>query len=303
MSDLLDELEQPKLRPSDQTTTADLMARLQRHYIKPGQDMPGGIFVPEVGVNGSWGAAGRCDAIYVGFTSTSGRLLVGHEVKASRADWLHELDQPHKATQWADQCHEWWLVTVPGVVRDGELPDGWGLMVPGTSKTRMKVVTAARRHPDRQPSWDTVRSIMARQDTLRAQAVVAGVTKGLTKIREDQEAEVERRVRYAVKGAPDAAALQARLERIEKSLGGRIVEADGPHHHYYLDSEAGTERDLSEVAALLRANKTLQEAARALTGRYASHPLAELRRALDKLDAAHTAAVASLTAGSERRVA
>jgi hypothetical protein len=97
-------------------------------------------------------------------------MLVGHEVKASRSDWLTELANPGKADAWADQCHEWWLITVPGVVRDGELPAGWGLMVPGTSKTRMRVLTPARRHADRQPSWDAIRSVVA---SLPAKAEVA----------------------------------------------------------------------------------------------------------------------------------
>lgn len=292
MTDLLDELDQPKTQPSDRTTTADLMARLERHYIKPAQDLPGGAFVPEVGVNGTWGAAGRCDAIYVGFTSTSGRLLVGHEVKASRADWLHELDQPHKATQWADQCHEWWLVTIPGVVRDGELPAGWGLMVPGTSKTRMKIVTPAQRHLDRQPSWNAVRSIIARQDTLRAQAIRAGVTKGLDKIRADHEAMIEQRVQSAMYGRPDAAALENRLERIERALGGHIVEGDD--RVFYMRGEAGTEQDLADVAALLATHRDLHEASQALVSRYGGHPIRQLRDAVDKLEQAHARALAAI---------
>lgn len=153
---------------SDRIITQDLMARLERHYIKPGQPFKGGIFVPECGLNGTTGR--RCDALYVGFTSTSGRLLVGHEVKASRSDWLHELDQIDKATVWADQCHEWWLVTAPDVVRDGELPAGWGHMVPGHSKTRMTIKARPTRHDERQPSWQIVRSIMARLDTLQVQS-------------------------------------------------------------------------------------------------------------------------------------
>lgn len=78
--------------------TEELLARLQRHYIKPGEQFPGGIFLPEVGWNGRSG--GRVDALYVGFTSTSGRRLVGHELKVSRSDWRHELDQPGKADGW-----------------------------------------------------------------------------------------------------------------------------------------------------------------------------------------------------------
>lgn len=34
-------------------TTRELLDRLQRHYIKPGAPLPGGIFLPEVSWNGS----------------------------------------------------------------------------------------------------------------------------------------------------------------------------------------------------------------------------------------------------------
>ena len=162
---------------SDKAITEDLLGRLRRHYIKPGQAFAGGVFVPECGVNGTDRPQRRCDALYVGFTATSGRLLVGHEVKASRSDWLHEIDQPDKAGQWADQCHEWWVVAAPGVVQIGELPHGWGLMEPGRSKTRMAVKVKAERHAGRVPAWWAVRSIMARLDTLCAQRIVDGAQK------------------------------------------------------------------------------------------------------------------------------
>lgn len=178
-------------------TTRELLARLERHYIKPGQPLPGGIFLPECGWNG--GGAGGCDAIYVGFTSTSGRILVGHELKVSRADWLNELNKPGKSDPWADQCHEWWLVVSdPAIVHDGELPAGWGLMTPGPSKTRMKIITKpARKDPTiHVPSWRAVRSIMARQDTLRAEAILAGRRRAeeaaQALVREDVEREVAR---------------------------------------------------------------------------------------------------------------
>lgn len=179
-------------------TTRELLDRLQRHYIKPGAPLPGGIFLPEVGWNGASG--GGCDAIYVGFTSTSGRILVGHELKVSRADWLNELNKPGKADPWADQCHEWWLVVNdPAIVHDGELPAHWGLMTPGPSKTRMKVVTrAVRKDPTTHtPAWHAVRSIMARQDTLRAEAIISGRRRAeeaaRAGIREEVERETQRR--------------------------------------------------------------------------------------------------------------
>ncbi len=274
----------------DRATTADLMTRLQRHYIKPSEPLPGGIFVPEVGQNGSWGASSRCDAVYVGFTSTSGRILVGHEVKASRSDWLHELAQIHKADAWADQCHEWWLVTVPGVVHDGELPAGWGLMVPGPSTTRMKVVQRAQQHLERVPSWDAVRSIMARQDTLRQTAITRGITKGLDKVRGDVEAEIDRRVASRL-GDSDFEREQrerdrAELQAFRAALGVQINDEQGP----YRRGGTVTAAELADLAALLRAHGDLAEAVEALVARYG--PWASLRRHFDDLEQAIAAAAA-----------
>lgn len=152
----------------DKSRTEDLMGRLERHYIVPNDEYDGGIFVPECGRNGAWsgGSASRCDALHVGFTSASGRVLTGHEVKVTRSDWLAELRKVGKADTWADQCHRWFLVVpTADLVQPGELPAGWGLMIPG-SRTRMKVLVEPVTR-DVTPSWDAVRSIMARLDTLQ----------------------------------------------------------------------------------------------------------------------------------------
>lgn len=74
--------------------------------------------------------------------------LIGHEVKVSRSDWLHELKQPEKAEAWKRFCHEWYLVVSDAtIVRDGELPDGWGLMVSHGRSLRL-VTRAARLRPE-----------------------------------------------------------------------------------------------------------------------------------------------------------
>lgn len=119
-------------KTSSAATTSELLARLQRHYIDPSRDTPGGVFITEVGSNGSTAIATRCDALYIGFTTASQRILVGHELKISRSDWLAEIGRKTgKADAWADQCHQWYIV-VPhsSIVHDGELPDGWGLVTP-----------------------------------------------------------------------------------------------------------------------------------------------------------------------------
>lgn len=217
---------------SDRETTKELLERLRRHYIKPGENLPGGIFVPECGING--GLQARCDALYVGFTSTSGRILIGHEIKASRADWRKELDTAGKADTWADNCHAWYVVAPStDVVPVEELPVGWGLMVPSTrTKTRMQLLVKAEVHRDRQPAWRVVRSIMARQDTLRARAIADRVYE----IREN--AEKDARERYEQRAAATLTVEQRdrldALDRLEAALGVKValwgLDAVRPEH-------------------------------------------------------------------------
>lgn len=204
-------------------TTTELLARLQRHYIKPGELMPGGIFVPECGINGG-GAGCRVDALHVGFTSTSGRILTGHELKVSRADWLHELNQPAKADQWADQCHAWYLVTAtPDIVHPGELPAGWGHMVPGPSKTRMKVLVKAEIHKDRHPSWTTARSIMSRLDTLQRTRILDERDRHRVEVEDKVKAELDRRSELGEGLTPDQLLRLRILEQIEERLGVKLA--------------------------------------------------------------------------------
>jgi hypothetical protein len=66
----------------------------------------------------------------VGWTTEDAFDLHGHEVKVSRSDWLAELRDPTKADAWRRFCDRWWLcVSDRSIVKDGELPEGWGLMV------------------------------------------------------------------------------------------------------------------------------------------------------------------------------
>lgn len=271
--------------------TAALMALLRRHYIKPGLNMPGGVFLPEVGQNGGWGAGSRCDAIYVGFTSSSGRILVGHELKVSRADWLNELNKPGKADAWADECHEWWLVVNnPAIVHDGELPAGWGLMVPSPrSRNRMQIHTrAVRKDPGvHRPSWDAVRSIMARQDTLCAQTIEAARAGA----RDEAWAEMDRRVQEGIenelkhRGTPDTADLVDKLKHIETALGGRIDWGAESRGYIRPGAEWIGLSELKLIADAVRAAGSIDRALRELSNRYYT-PIDNTKRVLADLESA-----------------
>lgn len=223
----------------EKVRAADLVARLRRHYIKPGP-FPGGVFIPECGQNGE-GNSQRCDALYVGFTSTSGRLLVGHEIKVSRSDWLHELDQTDKADRWADQCHAWYVVAPAGIVKPGELPHGWGLLTPNARTTTRMTTEVKATVRDLEPAWWAVRSIMARLDTLQHVEIA------------DRRQELDAEHRKAVEHARDE--LRARgagddpaVARVVKVL--QRIRAEGGEDFRYQDV---TDDDL--VTALIDTGK------------------------------------------------
>lgn len=76
-------------------------------------------------------------------TNRTGPLLHGHEVKVSRSDWLTELRDPDKAEAFRRYCDFWWLVvSEKDIVKPGELPDGWGLIVAAGNTARVAVRAA-----------------------------------------------------------------------------------------------------------------------------------------------------------------
>jgi hypothetical protein len=69
----------------------------------------------------------------------SSHAIYGHEVKVSRADWLSELRDPSKAQAIMRFCTYWYLVVpTASIVKPGELPAGWGLMVQAGSRLRIR---------------------------------------------------------------------------------------------------------------------------------------------------------------------
>ncbi|MDO4243550.1 MAG: hypothetical protein Q4C85_07305 [Actinomyces sp.] len=261
-------------------STPQLLAALRSHYMPPARTgaSGGGIFAHEVSVNGTWSGAGnrRCDALYAGFTSTSGRILVGHELKVSRADWRSELDHAGKADAWADACHAWYVVAPStDVVPAEEVPDGWGLMVlPRTARgRRMRIIVKAATKRDHQPPWWAVRSLMARLDTLarqeRDEEVQALVHQQLARERE----RLDRLSRQRPTLTPAQEERLASLEALEQHLGLRIT-----HWGDYRDLTATPER-LTQAVDLLKTLERLDSPAEL------QHLVDQLAHARDTLEA------------------
>ncbi len=77
---------------------------------------------------------------YPGIPYGTALALHGHEIKVSRSDWLTELRDPTKAEAVKQYMHHWWLVVSDAdIVKPGELPHDWGLLVKAGDKLRAKV--------------------------------------------------------------------------------------------------------------------------------------------------------------------
>lgn len=242
-----------KSKQPETVTAGELLERLKRHYIKPGDLMPGGAFLPEV-VLGSR----RADALYVSFFRSRGKMLVGHEIKVSRADWLHELDQPAKAEAWEPNCHAWYVVAPSTqIVRPEELPEGWGLLIPGPSRTRMTVAVKAAVHEDRNPSWEATHALLQKMDTQRMRAIEAD----REKTREQAYADLQERAETLAAHRVGDAALQSehdylhqQLTDLQQILGLKIKR------HGWADDDVTVEEIRTSFASWVAVDKDVQRA-------------------------------------------
>lgn len=105
-------------------TTADMMVALTKRY-----DRKAYAVMANVANGTGHGANSWADLIAVSLWPSRGLEIIGHELKASRADWLRELKNPRKNADFIQYCHRWYLVVSgPEIVKPGELPANWGLL-------------------------------------------------------------------------------------------------------------------------------------------------------------------------------
>jgi hypothetical protein len=88
-------------------------------------------------------ATRTADALVMSVWPSRGLHLYGVEIKVSRSDWQRELKDPKKADTIGQFCDFWFLAAGDeSIVKDGELPPGWGLLVPGKKPGTLRVKTA-----------------------------------------------------------------------------------------------------------------------------------------------------------------
>ena len=216
----------PVTPPAPKVTTAEVLAALIRHYRKPptpsevkrGRDLrTGEILITEVP---SPTGSRRCDLVRIGTWASRGIGIDVHEIKVSRADWLHELDEPAKADAWWPYCSRFWVVVPPGIVDPHELPEGWGLMeLPPAGQRRFKVKVAPTPKAAKVTTGLLV-ELISRADNDRIAEIENLRSKHAGEIadirRERTSAQAVAQLPYDVKGRLDL------LARIEEAIGVKL---------------------------------------------------------------------------------
>lgn len=102
-----------------------LHALLQRRFPPPEW-----IMAFEVRNSSGFHSNRSADAIAMATWHSRGNEIVGFEIKEARSDWLREKKDPLKAEQGLAHCDRIYIVAGDStIVREGELPLAWGLLV------------------------------------------------------------------------------------------------------------------------------------------------------------------------------
>lgn len=114
-------------------TAADICKALKNTYASPEWNISF-----EVG-NGTGSLCRRhADAIAVNMYPSRGYEIRGFEIKVSRSDLKHEIEQAEKAEEVAKYCDYWFLVVPKGLTDNIQIPLAWGIIEYNDGKLRIK---------------------------------------------------------------------------------------------------------------------------------------------------------------------
>lgn len=124
----------------------ELFNLLERKLCTENGNGVSGALIAQVRDAAGFDAKRSLDAVYMGFWPSRGLLIEGFEMKSSRSDWLRELGNPAKAEDFIPRLDKFWIVAGRGdIVKEAELPPGWGLLVPrGAGLTQIRAAEALR---------------------------------------------------------------------------------------------------------------------------------------------------------------
>lgn len=128
----------------DTVRTGELTERVLAHFGCTGDTYRGGqkyVGMTQLRTDAGWDVT-TGDVVIMGAWKSTSHEIQGFEVKVSRSDWLNEVKKPNKNQAIKQYCDRFWLViSDEKMVKDGELPEDWGMMV--ASGNGLKVVKKA----------------------------------------------------------------------------------------------------------------------------------------------------------------
>lgn len=115
-----------KKQPPQSLATHEVMRRLRARFADTGYAVLAEVADGTGAKQSRW-----ADALTMSLWPSRGLELIGFEIKVSRSDWIKELNSPGKAEAVCKYCDRWYVVVGNAdIVKPGELPSTWGLMVP-----------------------------------------------------------------------------------------------------------------------------------------------------------------------------
>lgn len=281
--------------PAEDLACPQLLELLRQRYGQQGMEY---VVLTEVGNGPGFSADRFCDLLAIGLWPSKGLEWQGHEVKASRGDWLRERQDPDKADAFARFCDRWWIVAPSTkVVRPEELRPGWGLLVPGTSRGRTRlrpVVGAVKQKPEalsrklvaslarkllasspgeteRKRMEETIQALRARAETAEVRREDKGPALELERLRKDLATFEER------SGI-----------RIDGYSGWRVGDAVRQLEGYLSDEHAlvRLHRVISQISDLLDAATRSRDALQEVQALAAGRPVGRTATALRSLSQA-----------------
>jgi hypothetical protein len=102
----------------------------------------------------------QMDALALSCFPSRGYKRVGYEIKVSRSDFMRERAHPEKTAKSAYNCSEFYFACPKGVLRPGEIPDPYGLVVvyPNGRSRIIKRSTV----PDNPATWGMLATLLRR---------------------------------------------------------------------------------------------------------------------------------------------
>lgn len=154
---------QPDTRYHAPITAADIVAALHKQWAR----FDNCIALAELRVGTGYGkdADQRIDFWAMEAIPSKRFRRVAYEIKVSRADFLNELKQPRKRARALLLSNEFYFVTLPGIVKVGELPPEAGLIETGERWRGNLELTTKHAAPWRDgypPTWQFLAAVARR---------------------------------------------------------------------------------------------------------------------------------------------